>query len=223
MCKTVAFIPLKLNNERLPGKNTKSLSDGTPLLSLILKTLQSINNVDEIFVYCSDDSVVQHLPDGIKFLKRSAELDQPTTKINEVLRSFARDVPADIYVLAHATAPFLRTKSIQVGVDKVQSGEHDSALTVHKMQEFVWKDGWPMNYDLAAVPRTQDLEPLFIETTGLYIYTHDLITQRNARIGDKPYLVEVSSIESLDINNPIDFDIADAVYTHILAKRSDNQ
>ena len=218
MKKTVAFVPLKLNNERLPQKNTKRLSDGTPLLSLILDALKQVKAVDEIYVYCSDDSVVQYLPDGVKYLPRSTDLDLSSTKINEVLAAFARDVNADIYVLAHATAPFLKKESIQVGLDKVQSGEHDSALTVHKLQEFVWKDGRPMNYDLAAVPRSQDLDPLFIETTGLYIYTHDLITQRNARIGDKPYLIEVSSIESLDVNNPIDFDIADAVYTHILAK-----
>jgi len=220
--KTVAFVPLKLNNERLPGKNTRLLSDGTPLLSLILNALLQVRNIDDVFVYCSDESVMEHLPENVKFLKRTTNLDLSTTKINEVLRAFADDVPADVYVLAHATAPFLKIESIQTGVDKVQSGEHDSALTVHKMQEFIWKEGWPMNYDLAAVPRTQDLDPLFIETTGLYIYTQDLITQRNARIGDKPYLIEVSSIESLDINNPIDFDIADAVYTHILTKRSDN-
>lgn len=219
MSKTIAFVPLKLNNERLPGKNTKSLSDGTPLVSLILETLKKVNNIDDIYVYCSNESVVAYLPHGVKYLKRSAHLDQSTTKINEVLSAFAKDVPADVYVLAHATAPFLKKESIKAGVDKVCSGQYDSALTVHKMQEFVWKDGQPMNYDLAAVPRTQDLDPLFIETTGLYIYTHDLITQRNTRIGDRPYLIEVSSIESLDINNPIDFEIADAVYTHVLAKK----
>lgn len=221
MSRTVAFVPLKLNNERLPGKNTKSLSDGTPLVTLILDTLQKVNNVDDIYVYCSNTSVVDYLPHGVKFLKRSEHLDQSTTKINEVLSSFANDVPADVYVLAHATAPFLKRESIETGVNMVCSGQYDSALTVHKMQEFIWKDGQPMNYDLAAVPRTQDLDPLFIETSGLYIYTQDLIVQRNTRIGDRPYLIEVSSIESLDINNPMDFEIADAVYTHVLAIKSD--
>ena len=30
--KVVAFVPVKLNNERLPGKNTKVFEDGTPLI-----------------------------------------------------------------------------------------------------------------------------------------------------------------------------------------------
>lgn len=48
--KTVAFVPLKLNNERLPGKNTKSFSDGVPLVSCILQTLKQVSNIDEIVV-----------------------------------------------------------------------------------------------------------------------------------------------------------------------------
>lgn len=217
MKKVVAFVPIKLNNERLPGKNTKAFGDGTPLIALILKTLQSVRNADEIYVYCSDDTVIEYLPEGIKYLKRSAVLDRSETKINEVLQSFARDIPADIYVLAHATAPFVSAGSITYGIDKVLSGQHDSALTVHKMQEFVWKDGCPLNYDLSAVPRTQDLDPLFIETTGLYIYTYDLIAKRNIRIGDSPCLIEVSKIESVDINEPVDFDIANALYLEMFA------
>lgn len=113
MKRTVAFVPLKLNNERLPNKNTKQLSDGTPLLSLILNTLKQIENVDDVYVYCSDESVIKYLPKGVKFLQRSTELDLSTTKINEVLGSFARDIKADIYVLAHATAPFLKKRAFR--------------------------------------------------------------------------------------------------------------
>ncbi|MBW9446429.1 hypothetical protein FHC48_22485 [Enterobacter sp. EC_50] len=89
MTKTVAFVPLKLNNERLPGKNTKSFSDGVPLVSCILQTLKQVSNIDEIVVYCSDDAIINFLPEGIRFIKRSTSLDLATTKINEVLTSFA--------------------------------------------------------------------------------------------------------------------------------------
>lgn len=217
MKKVVAFVPVKLNNERLPGKNTKVFGDGTPLIALILNTLMCVRGADEVYVYCSNEAVVEFLPPGVKFLKRCSSLDRSETKINEVLSSFANDVQADIYVLAHATAPFITSGSIERGIERVVSGDHDSALTVQKMQEFVWANGRPMNYDLSSVPRTQDLEPLFIETTGLYIYTRDLILTRNVRIGDSPYLVEVSKIESVDINEPIDFDIANAIYLELIS------
>ena len=38
MKKIVAFVPVKLNNERLPGKNTKSFDGGKPLIEYILGT-----------------------------------------------------------------------------------------------------------------------------------------------------------------------------------------
>ena len=39
--KTVAFVPVKLNNERLPGKNTKPFHNGDPLICYILRTLMN--------------------------------------------------------------------------------------------------------------------------------------------------------------------------------------
>ena len=37
--KVVALVPIKMNNERTPGKNTKQFDDGTPLIQFILKAL----------------------------------------------------------------------------------------------------------------------------------------------------------------------------------------
>lgn len=40
--KVVAFVPMKLNNERLPGKNTKAFKGGKPLLPTFLTHLQKL-------------------------------------------------------------------------------------------------------------------------------------------------------------------------------------
>lgn len=208
--KTVAVVPVKLNNERLPGKNTKPLN-GIPLIKYILSTLQTVTSVDEIYVYCSDDSICEYLPEGVKFLKRASYLDLSTTSFNEVLTSFANDVDADVYVLTHATAPFIQKESFEKGIAAIVSGKYDCALAVEKVQEFFWKDGKPFNYSPAAIPRTQDLEPFYMETCGMYIYTAETIKGHKRRIGDKPYLVEVSKIEACDINNLDDFIFAEAL------------
>ncbi len=213
--KTVAFVPIKMNNERLPGKNTKKFSNGKPLISYILKTLKETNGIDEVYVYCSNPAINEFLPEGISFLKRDEYLDKSTTSFNEVLKYFARDVKADIYLLTHATAPFISKTSFEKGIAAVSSGKYDSALAVEKMQEFIWKDGKPFNYNPENIPRTQDLEAYYIETCGMYIYTADLINKEGRRIGHHPYLVEVSKIEASDINNPDDFIVADAIASMI--------
>ena len=211
MKKVTAVVPMKLNNRRLPQKNTKSFTNGKPLCYYILSTLLKIEGIDDVYVYCSNPAIQSFIPEGVNFLQRDEYLDQSTTSFNEVLEYFARDVEADIYLLTHATAPFLTKESFEKGIAAVKSGGYDSALTVEKLQEFLWKDGKPFNYNLSSIPRTQDLEPYFKETCGMYVYTAELIKNEGRRIGHKPFLIEVSKVEACDINNLEDFMLADAI------------
>jgi len=213
--KTIAIVPMKLNNERLPNKNTKKFDNGQPLCHYILDTLLKVNGIDEIYVYCSNPKIQDYMPIGVKYLKRKESLDTSKTKMNEVLKCFAEDVDADIYLMTHATSPFVSSDSIQAALNKVKSGEYDSALAVQKVQEFLWKDGEPFNYDLSNIPRTQDLPALYRETSGFYIYKKEIILKHNRRIGFKPYLKEVLKIESIDIDEYEDFQIANAVFNMI--------
>lgn len=213
--ETVAIVPMKLNNRRLPQKNTKSFTNGEPLCHYILSTLLRVDGIDEVYVYCSNPSIQEFIPKGVKYLKRSENLDQDSTKMNEVLQSFARDVPSDVYVMTHTTAPFISVESITKGLEAVKTGEYDSAFAAKKLQDFLWKDGKPFNYSLDAIPRTQDLPPLYEETSGFYIYKSNVITDLNRRIGNNPFIVEVSEIESIDIDEPEDFKIADAVFNYL--------
>lgn len=213
--KTIAVVPMKLNNERLPNKNTMAFDNGRALCYHILDTLLKVTGIDEIYVYCSNPRIREYIPSGIKYLKRNESLDTSQTKMNEVLKCFAEEVDADIYLMTHATSPFVNSDSIDDGLNKVKSGEYDSALAVQKVQEFLWKDGEPFNYNLNNIPRTQDLPALYSETSGFYIYKKEIILEHNRRIGFKPYLKELSKIESIDIDEREDFDIANAIFNFI--------
>lgn len=221
--KIVAVVPMKLNNQRLPKKNTRKFSDGNPLCQYILTTLSKCSKINEIYVYCSDSDIKKYLTDGVKYLERDKSFDSDNTKMNEVLYSFANDVSADIYVMAHTTAPFICQDSIERGMNAVIGGTYDSAFSVKKLQDFIWKDGKPLNYDLENIPRTQDLKPYYMETSGFYIYRSEIIKKKRRRIGEKPYLVEISEIESCDIDENEDFVIADAIHSYMKMKREENE
>ena len=215
----VAVVPMKLNNRRLPQKNTKPFSgpNGKPLCHYILSTLLTVKGVDAVYVYCSDPGIRDFIPSGVNFLKRSTDLDKDSTKMNEVLQCFARDVPADIYVMTHTTAPFITKDSIERGLAAVRTGEYDSSFAAKKLQDFLWKDEKPFNYELDNIPRTQDLPVLWEETSGFYIYRNGVMTEMNRRIGNKPFIVEVGEIESIDIDETEDFLIADAIFNYLKA------
>lgn len=210
--KTVAFVPIKLNSERVPRKNIRAFTNGEPLIKYILKTLEKVKGIDEIYVYCSSPEIKEYMTEKSVFLKRDEHYDLSTTPFNEVLSSFAKLVKADQYVLTHATAPFIKAESIEKAIEGVSKEGFDSALTVTPFNEFLWKNNKPFNYDVENIPRTQDLERMYVETCGLYVYKRELILEKNRRIGDNPMLVEISKIEATDINVEEDFIIADAIF-----------
>ncbi len=214
--KIVALVPMKLNNRRLPGKNIMRFDNGEPLCHYVLTTLLSIKEIDEVYVYCSSETIKEYIPAGVKYLKRSVELDKDTTKINEVIAAFANEIEADIYVMSHVTSPFIEAASIRNGLAAVLGGAYDSALAVQQLATFLWKDGKPLNYQLDNIPRTQDLPPVYAETSGFYIFKSDVIKQLHRRIGEKPFLVQVSQTEAVDVDEKEDFLIANAIYNQRL-------
>lgn len=217
--KIVAIVPIKLNNDRLPGKNTLQFFDGTPLISFILDSLLKVIEINEIYVYCSDDKIKNYLPNGVFFLKRDEALDQSDTKGNQILEKFIKTISADVYVLAHATAPFTRPESISKCIQSVLSGKHDSAFLAVKLPELMWTDKGPLNFNAYDVPRTQDLPTIYAETSGAFVFTKEVFEIFKSRNGKKPFICEVSTVESIDIDYPEDFEIANAIYKEIISKR----
>lgn len=200
-------MPIKLKNERCPGKNTRLLGS-KPLLQFELDSLKATGLCTSINVYCSDETVVPFLPAGINFIKRSEKLDLPTSNFTQIFTAFMNDVDADIYVYAHATAPFISVETMENCINAVLSGEYDSAFCAVKLQDYLWKNGEPLNFDAANLPRTQDLEPIYQETSGVYVFTKEVFLKYHRRIGVKPYIKEVSFKEAVDIDNPEDFELA---------------
>lgn len=205
---TVAIMPIKMNNERLPGKNTKNLGR-KPLLQYELDNLAKTNLVDEIDVFCSSEEIVDFLPEGVIFVKRSTELDLPTSNFTQIFEAFMNEKDADIYVYAHATAPFITVDTMKDCIEAVQSGEYDSAFCATKLQDYLWKDGEPLNFDASNVPRTQDLDPIYQETSGVYVFTKEVFEKYHRRIGKNPYIKEVSFKEAVDIDEADDFKLAE--------------
>ena len=215
--KRVAFVPIRLNSQRVEGKNLRELG-GRPLMTYLLQTLTQVENIDEVYLYCSNPDVQQYLPEGVKFLQRDERLDSNTTLGEEIYDAFTSEVDADIYILAHATSPFIRTATIADAVARVESGEYDSAFSAERVQTFAWWDGKPLNYSLDRIPRTQDLEPVYVETSAFFVFEREVWRSKRRRIGDRPYMAVTDRIESMDIDNPDDFLLAEAIVAANLNK-----
>ena len=204
----IAIMPIKLTNERCPGKNTRLLGD-KPLLQYELDNLKNTGLCDSINVFCSSEDVVPYLPEGVNYVKRPAYLDLPSSNFTQIFSCFVEYCDADIYVYAHATAPFITVDTMKQCIEAVQTGKYDSAFCAVKLQDYLWQNGEPLNFDASNLPRTQDLEPIYQETSGVYVFTKEVFEKYHRRIGVKPFVKEVSFKEAVDIDNPEDFNLAE--------------
>ena len=213
--KIVAIMPIKLINERCPGKNTRMLG-GKPLLQYELDSLKKTGLCDSINVFCSSEDVIPFIPEGVNFIKRSKDLDLPTANFNQIFSAVVRELDSDIYVFAHATAPFISVQTMSECIEAVKSGEYDSAFCAEKIQDFLWQNGKPLNFDATNLPRTQDLQPIYKETSGVYVFTKEVFLEYGRRIGIKPFVKCVGFKEMVDIDNPEDFDLAETLVNVVL-------
>lgn len=204
----VAVMPIKLENERLPGKNTMLLG-GKPLLQYELESLKQIGEIEKIYVYCSQKEILDYLPEGVCFLCRPEYLDLPHSNFTQIFNEFMHQVNADTYVYAHATAPFVKVETMRACIEAVQSGGHDSAFCATKIQDFLWKGGRPLNFKADNIPRSQDIDPIYRETSGVYVFKKEVFERFHRRIGENPYIHEVSYREAIDINVREDFELAE--------------
>ena len=208
--KTVAFVPIRLNSKRVAGKNLKMLGD-KPLLRYILDTLVKVERIDEVYVYCSSEEIVSYLPEGVRLLKRPEFLDRDETLGKEIYEEFTKTVDADVYILAHTTSPFMKVETVENALSKILDEGYDSAFSAERVQTFVWYQGKTLNYDLKEIPRTQTIEPVFVETSAFFMFKRDVWKIHKQRIGFKPYIAEVDKIEGVDIDWPEDFAFAEKI------------
>ena len=216
--KIVAFIPIKLNNERLPGKNTMLLN-GRPTCDYIFETISNIDIIDEKYVYCSDEAILPYIKPysekGLKFLKRDNYLDGFQIKGLEIIEKFVNDIDADIYVLTHVTQPFTKPESIKKALDKVIIGEYDSSFSAVILQDYMWKNGKPLNYYIKNIVRTQYFQPIYMETGAFFIFKKEVFTKLGQRIGNNPYIYEIDQFEAVDIDTVEDFEFAKVVAEYL--------
>ena len=214
MEKVVSFIPIKLNNQRLPGKNLMDLA-GRPLCDYIFDTISQVDEIQEKYVYCSDEAIIPYIKPfeekGLRFLKRDSYLDGFQVKGLEIIDYFVRDVDADVYVLTHVTQPFTQAESIKNALNKVLYEGYDSAFSCTCIQDYCWYKGKPFNYDMKDIVTTQNLEPIYMETGAFFIFRKEVFTKLHQRIGENPYMQVLSTTEAVDIDTADDFEFAKVV------------
>ena len=91
--------------------------------------------------------------------------------------------------------------------------KYDSLFSVTPIQTRFWDaQTRPINHDSSLLLRTQDLPPIFEENSNIYIFNRPNLESTQNRIGKKPLMFEIDPLESWDIDEEIDFRIAEYLF-----------
>ena len=219
--KLVALVPMRHESQRVPGKNSRLLA-GRPLYSHILQTLRSCPEVEQIVVDTDSPAIregIRQVFPEVVLLERPDHLRDGQVPMNEVLLHDIRLVEAPFYLQTHSTNPLLRAETVARAVRwffEAYPG-HDSLFSVTRLQQRLWDaQAQPINHDQTVLLRTQDLAPMYVENSCLYLFERNHFLRRRNRIGDTPMLFEIEGVEAWDIDEEIDFTVAE----FLLGRRS---
>ena|ERR1700722_14671493 len=216
MTRTVAVVPMRHHSERVPGKNFRPLA-GIPLYHHVVRTLSSVPDINLIVVDTDSDFIIDDCATNfshVKVLLRPEHLRDGAIAMNDVLLNTLDQVDADIVLQTHSTNPFLRADTVSAALKMFTrtDREFDSIFSVTRLQARLWDaETKPANHDPSVLLRTQDLAPLFIENSCFFIFTPELLRERANRIGARPFMFEMASVEALDIDTEADFSLAAAI------------
>ncbi len=218
---------MKAHSARVTSKNFRMIA-GKPLFRWILDTMLATPEIDQIVINTDarDILAANGLKDGeggkVMIRDRKAEICGDFVSMNLVLADDIANVASDHYLMTHTTNPLLAMQTIQAMIKRylaaTATGEADSLFTVNELHtRFYTAEGAPINHDPDNLVRTQDLPAYMEENSVCYLFTPQSFAATGARIGKKPLLFATPRLQSVDIDEPADWFMAESLLMRVAA------
>lgn len=213
--KIKALVAVRSGSVRVENKNIRPFA-GSSLLEIKIKQLQRIPNLDGVIVNSNSDEMLEIAKKlGCETVKRDEYYASNKVSMSDVYKNMAENFDGDVVAYINVTNPLLKDQTIVDAIEsyKINTEKYDSLNSAHLIKEFLFKDNIPINYDLRYQPRSQDLPNIAALNFAINIISREnMISCRNV-VGFKPNIYLINELEATDIDNQIDFDFAEFVFS----------
>jgi N-acylneuraminate cytidylyltransferase len=226
MKNILAIIPARGGSKRIPRKNLKEIN-GIPLVGHAINHAKASKYITRIMV-STDDAEIKKVSKeyGAETIERPEEYrhDNTIMEADNILCQVVIDLESagsriDIIVLLYPTAPLRTVEKIDETIELILNG-HDSALSLVPDQGYFWRiekgSGKlkPFNYDPTnRLPSVMHEYKQFKENKAIYACTRDLLIQTKCRLGGKIGYVTMTSLESVDVDDPADLELCRIIHS----------
>ncbi len=218
-----ALLFMKGHSERVPGKNMRPLC-GRPLFHWIVEQLANSEYISETIINTDSEEVARSATDHFDVtihMRPDYLLDIKSDEAYQIMAYDLTKTDGDYFLQTHSATPLVLTETIDNAIETLFSQKkHDSLFSVTPVQSrFFWVDGRPINHDPDALIKTQDLPPIYEENSCVYIFSRAVFTERKNRIGYRPVMFPMDPYEAVDIDEMIDFQLAEMLMSARLEGR----
>lgn len=220
--KILALIPARGGSKEVPFKNLQILN-GKPLIAHTIENAKKSKKIERVIVSTDDDSIayiskkysaeVIKRPKSISKDKSSSEL-----ALLHALKHLNRNEKyfPDIVVFLQCTSPLTLPQDIDGTIDTLINEKADCALSVSTFHHFLWKKNSRgnligINHDKNNRVLRQNMDPQFIETGAVYVMRTKGFKEAKHRFFGKTEMYIVPPERCLEIDNPIDLRVAEAI------------
>ena len=208
--KFTAFLPMKLNSERVKDKNF-TLINKKPLFFYILDTLQSVKHIDQILIDVDSEVVIDKVKeyfDNVDFKLREDNLLDPSESVNKIIESNFHQIKNNFIFQTHTTNPLLTTNTINEALELYMENKN-SLFSVNSFQSRFYDQSLnPINHNPNELIPTQNLDFIYEENSNFYIFSkEDFIENGNKRIGNKSVHYITKKYESVDLDTEEDLEL----------------
>ncbi|APE45374.1 acylneuraminate cytidylyltransferase [Sulfitobacter alexandrii] len=222
------FLPCRKGSERVPRKNIKPFAGfENGLIEVKLRQLIEAKGVGKVFLSTNDEEILDYAgtlnSDKIVLHKRCEELSSSQTSTDDLVSHALELIGEGDILWTHVTSPFVSAASYDAIVSRYWQAlddGHDSLMTTSVIHGFIWDENGPINYDRSVEkwPRTQTLPALHEINSAAFLAPAEIYRNDDDRIGQNPFIYGMDKIEGMDIDWPVDFQIAESMVLQGIAK-----
>lgn len=222
--KTIGIIPARGGSKRIPGKNIRDFL-GKPIIAYSIEAALNSGLFDEVMVSTDDEeiaSIARRYGASVPFMRSADNAGDFATTfdvIREVVDSYA--AAGKTFGLAcciYPCAPFVSPEKLQKARDLLITDGFDAVYPIvsfsFPLQRALKMEGNAIGYCYPeyALTRSQDLEERYHDAGQFYWMQLDRIFAKGSIVTDNTGALVISALEAQDIDNEIDWKIAELKY-----------
>ncbi|MFC1621715.1 cytidylyltransferase domain-containing protein [Candidatus Omnitrophota bacterium] len=221
--KILALIPARSGSKRLPGKNVKLLA-GKPLIAWTIEQAKTSKHVDKVIVSTDDKKIARisrEYGSEVPFLRPQRLATDKAKSIDVILHGLdqlARDAEFyDIVILLQPTSPLRTSEDIDRAICLLFSKRAKAIISVYENgHRPLWSNTLPRNGSMKDFTSNKHIKgPYYTLNGAIYVSHVDHLRKKKEFVGSKTFAYIMPRERSIDIDDKLDFSIADQLLRSI--------